>query len=153
MKISHDKRKKLMSIFILIVFAGSTLAFAFLSVFSDGNTAQDPIEETKLTIFKFDRPLTAAEETPYQKQDIVILKFYYSNDCSNCSDIDLEVEQLWTDSNNRILLEKINTDEYSVNKNTPSIELKGSRSKILTSFDNLENEVCNLYFDAPSNCD
>ena len=148
-----------MSAFILVIFAGSTLAFAFLSVFAPGTNTQDDnqnnipdISTRELTVFEFDAPLTSSEESAYQKQDVVILRFYYSNDCLACGDINIAVTELAQELEQRILLERINTDEYSTGKEAPLVELKGSSSKTLTEFDSLKAEVCGLYFSKPEGC-
>ena len=150
MKISHKNKKKLISLFILIIFGGSTIAFAFLQVFGPSGGSQP----AGLSNLKYDYPLSASDEAGYLQEDILVVRFYYSQDCQKCGTGNIIVEQLFEDLAGRVLLEKIDTDAYSVEKDVPLIELKGEKADSLETMDYalLRERACGLFFSAPSSC-
>jgi hypothetical protein len=156
MKISYTQKKKLMSLFMLIVFGGSTLAFVFLQAFSPSGTSSDePIEnQIDTTQLRFDYPLTSVEESAYIQAGIVVVKYYYSQDCEECLLGTTITDQLFSDFEGKILLESINTDEYSSLEKAPSIVVKGSTSKTLIIMDYalLRQTTCGLFFSQPESC-
>ena len=141
---------------MLIVFGGSTLAFAFLQVFSPPDNSSDSYSppEADITQLKFDYPLTITEESPYLKSGIIIVKYYYSQDCEECALGSTIIEQLFSDFEGKILLESISTDEYSSSEITPTIVVKGTSSKTLKTMDYalLRQVTCGLFFAKPESC-
>jgi len=63
-------------------------------------------------------------------------------------------DQLFSDFEGKILLESINTDEYSSLEKAPSIVVKGSTSKTLIIMDYalLRQTTCGLFFSQPESC-
>ena len=149
-KINHSQKKKLISLFILLIFGASTIAFAFLQVFAPGNGDTD----VDISTLKYDYPLSNADEAAYLQEDIIVVRFYYSNECEDCSKGNIIVEQIFEDLKDRVLLEKINTDNYSIDKTVPLIELKGSAADSLEIMDYalLRQTACGLFFSEPDTC-
>ena len=160
MYIPKEKKKKIITIFILIVFSGSTVAYAFLQIFS-APTENQPQDQTQVdtTQLKFDLLLTPQQEQAYLSEDIAVVRFFYS-DNEESGQANLAVEQLFTDLSGRVLLEKIDTDVYSVTlsdynlETTPGFHIKGSRSLSLGSvpYAELRDNVCSVFFSVPETC-
>lgn len=150
MLITYSKKKKLITLFILIIFSVSTIAFAFLQVFYSGNQEK----EKKLMQHIFERPLSIEEENLYLQEDFVVVRFYFSPNCENCAEGEKILEKLYSDLGSRILLEKIDTSAYLFQADIPSIVLKGKRTVKVSKmdYDTVKESVCKLFFSPPEKC-
>jgi hypothetical protein len=152
----YNTKKKAMSVFILVVFAFSTIAIAFLQVFNPGGPSDTPDDTTNVdtTILSYDRLLTPSEEQAYLQQDIVAVRFFFNADCDECGKANTITNQLANDLVGRVLIEKIDADQNPVGVTVPSFVVKGSTSTNVEEIDYamLRKAVCEAYFSAPDSC-
>lgn len=136
-----------MAIFILLMFAGSTMAFAFMSVIP----GQEEPEEVQLI---YERPLENAEEAPFLQQNYVIVKYFWSDDCPDCDLAEAALLGTKAELNDKIVIEKIKLEDWPEHaealgiESTPTLYLKGRTivKTQTTDQDELMRAICPLYF-------
>ena len=143
------KKKKLYAGIILFAFLGSTIAFAILSY--SGSPQQQNQASISQTIYE--RPLSESEEIPFLQKNLVVVKYFYSDNCANCSQADEALTKIYQELNGQLLIERINTEVYSAEatvynvESVPSFYLKGSESKtVVWNGQDLIYDICPLYF-------
>jgi thiol-disulfide isomerase/thioredoxin len=146
----RDTKKQMFAIFMLVTFVGSTAAIAFMSSFGT--------EEEKVQLI-VDKPLTNAEEAAYLQKNYVVLKYFYSDECTAC-DTPM-VEQLVQDLAGKIIIEEIDTMLYPEEATTYSVQsvpyyyFKGSTiTKLSGNVTSVElfNAACDIYFEPIDQC-
>lgn len=142
-----ETKRQLIAIFILLMFAGSSIAFAFISVIP----GQEQPEEVQLI---FNRPLENAEEAPYLQQNYVIVKYFWSDDCADCDLAEAALMETKAELKDKIVIEKIKLEDWPEHAETLDIEsaptfyLKGRTivTTRTTDQDDLIRAICPLYF-------
>ncbi len=142
-------KNKLIALFIVIMFVGSGIAFAIISSFLPGTQEQ---EESYIS----NQPLTNSEEAYFLQRNVVILRYYYSQDCFNCAEIEGMVDYIGEMFQGWVFIEKISMDEYpEASYSAPTIYLKGKTTKEITSdFDinEIYLDICGMYFSPIQQC-
>ncbi|MBR9682690.1 MAG: hypothetical protein GOV02_03355 [Candidatus Aenigmarchaeota archaeon] len=133
------------------MFVGSGIAFAIISAFLPGT------QQEQETSYIANQPLTNSEEAYFLQQNIVILRYYYSQDCFNCAEIESMVDYIGEMFQGWVFIEKIDTDLYAeaVGYSAPTIYLKGKTTKEITSdFDinEIYLDICTMFFSPVQQC-
>ena len=81
-----EQKNKLIAGFIVVMFVGSGVAFAIISAFFPGGEPQ--------STFIINEPLTNQEEAYYLQRNIVVMRYYYSQDCIDCYQVEPIVDSL-----------------------------------------------------------
>lgn len=145
----RDSKKQLIAIFIVVMFVGSGIAFAVIS-------ALVPADQT--VAFATDKPLSNYEEAYYLQQNMVVMRYYYSQDCIDCAAVDPIVETLMSHFEGNIYLERIDVVQYANETEgftPPTIYLKGKTMKEITeNFDvnSMFLDICELFFSPVEKC-
>lgn len=142
----REKKMQIMALLILFMFIGSSVAIALISVV--------PIQKEREAELIYDKPLSNSEEAPFLQQNFVIVKFFWSKNCTVCHDAETALLQARKELNGKIVIEKIDIDKWREHakalgiQNTPSFYLKGRTIKIIntTDPDQLIENICPLYF-------
>lgn len=146
-----EKKKQLIALFILIMFGGSTLAYAAMSIL--------PSESGQVYIF--DVPLEDSEEAQFFKQNMVVARVYYNEP----SDTITALHTIINDLNQKMIIERININDYPelydymkdrfVTEELPMILLRGNTEIYLNgnqTYDELRENICSLYFEEIDEC-
>lgn len=148
----NSTKQRLFALFIILVFGGSTLAFAV-----DFTVAPEKKEQMPDVV---EGPLTDSEEAPYLQQNYLVVRYFYSSDCAGCALVEDSINGL-KEEVGQVLLERVSIEQYpnateSVGvTRVPSIYLKGSSTRLLSgpvTYDQLFSESCQLYFNPPLAC-
>ena len=143
-------KNKLAALFIVIMFVGSAIAFAIISAFLPG-TQQE-------STYIVNQPLTNSEEAYFLQRNVVILRYYHSQNCFNCAEIEGMVDYLGEVFQGWVFIQKIDVDEYpeeSSGYTVPTIYLKGKTTKeITTGFDinEIYLDICTMFFAPVQQC-
>ena len=146
----REKKNKLIALFIVFMFVGSGIAYAVISALTPAETQEQS--------YIVDKPLTNSEEAYFLQMNIVILRYYHSEDCFDCPETELLVNSLGEVFQGRIFIEKIDVDEYpdeSSEYSVPTIYLKGKTTKeITTDFDinEIYLDICTMFFAPVQQC-
>lgn len=149
---NREKKKQIIALFILFMFVGSSIAFAFISV----TTVEKPKEVQTV----FDRPLENSEEAPFLQQNYVIVKYFWSDSCIDCDLAEQALSAAKSELNNSMVVEKIKMEDwanYTKELNigsAPAFYLKGQTivTTNTTDSDVLVRAICPLYFYAIEEC-
>lgn len=146
-----EKKKQLIALFILLMFGGSTLAYAAMSIL--------PSESSQKYIF--DEPLSTSDEAYFFKQNMVVVRVYYDEP----SDTITALHNILNDLNQKMIIERINIDQYPEHYNyvingfetheLPLILLRGNTEIYLNgeqTYDDLLENICSLYFQEIDEC-
>jgi len=145
-------KQRMFALFIMLVFGGSTLAFAVEFALQPEKKPQMPDV--------VERPLTDSEEAPYLQQNYLVVRYFYSSNCRYCAFVEDSIKGL-RDEAGSVLLERVSVDVYPNETESvgvtevPSIYLKGSSTRLLTgavTYDELFAAACQLYFNPPLAC-
>lgn len=148
----RETKKQIIAVFILLMFVGSSIAFAFISV-----TAEEKPQEVQTL---FDRPLENAEEAPYLQQNYVVVRYFWSDFCEDCGIAEQALNDAKAELNGRLVIEKIKMDDWANYTeelgitSAPTFYLKGSTivTTKVTDRDDLVRAICPLYFYAIEQC-
>lgn len=142
----RETKKQLFSIFVLLMFMGSSIAFAVSSALGRGQPAQ---EQSALIS---DKPFTDSEASRYLENNMVVVDFYYSQTPNGAADS--AVTELAQELSGYIAVDKIDADKYrslaAENDITefPSFVLKGTTIDTVSgavSKQELKERICRLY--------
>ena len=146
-----DKKKQLIAVFILLMFGGSTLAFAAMSIFPS---------ETKQK-YIFDEPLIESDEAFFFKQNIIVARVYYQEP----TDTIVMLNDMINELNQKMVLERIQIEAYPEiyeymkdhfeSDELPMILLRGQTEIYLNgeqTHDDLLEDICSLYFEPIEEC-
>lgn len=151
--IKKETKKQIFTLFVLFMFISSGLAFALISSFV-------PEQEKKVQLI-YDRLLSNSEEAEFLKKNMVVIKFFWSEDCENCEEINNILNQVFQDLGGKLIIEKANLDEYREEAeilgvdSVPYLYLKGNTIERIagnTTIDELTKKLCNLYFEPIDEC-
>lgn len=152
-KLNRETKRQIFALFILFMFVGSALAFALLSAFT-------PEEEKKVQLM-YDRLLSNSEEAEFLQQNMVVIKFFYSEDCENCEEINNIINQVFQDLKGKMIIEKVDIYYYQEEAeilevdSAPYLYLKGKtidRVSGETTLEELTKKLCDLYFEPIDEC-
>lgn len=143
----RETKRQLLALFILMMFAGSSIAFAFISVIPGGEEK----EEVQLV---YDRPLENSEEAPFLQQNYVIVKYFWSDDCTDCDTAESILLTTKAELKDMLVIEKIKMEDWpdharSLNvEEVPAFYLKGKSIVTIQTLDQDEliKAICPLYF-------
>jgi len=143
----REKQKQIFVIFVLIMFLGSSIAFALFSVI--------PIREEVKVLYE--QPLSEQDEMKLLQKNIVIIQFFYNDDCNNCQEIDFIIKNLLTEFNGRLVEERINIYDYPELDivSVPTLILKGKTIDMIEGIataEELKERICRLYVQPPEVC-
>lgn len=151
---NKETKKQLFSVFVLVTFLGSSIAFAVLS--SSGQTANKT--ESPYVV---DHPLTNQEEVPYLQQGAVLMKYFYTEDCITCNDTSQMVLSVADYFKGKLVVEFVDKNKY-VNESQelnitkiPTMYLKGKSIDIITEDiqpNALVSRICYLFFNIVPEC-
>ncbi len=146
-----ETKKQLIAIFILLMFGGSTLAFALMYVF--------PSEKRQK--FIFDEPLSDSDESYFFQQNIVVARVYYGEPTDTVYILNDLVNVL----SQKMVLERININQYPEiydymkerfeTDDLPMILLRGRTEIYLNgewTQEELVSDICSLYFEDIEEC-
>lgn len=148
----RDTKKQLIAVVVLLMFVGSSIAFALISTF--GSTK--PKEQ-----FIFDKPLTNSEEAVFLQQNKVVMKFFFLTTCPVCKSMEPVVEELVQEFNGKLIVEMIDARKYRDEatqyniENVPTFYIKGKTIDIFVGKmekEELYNRICALYFEQIEEC-
>jgi thiol-disulfide isomerase/thioredoxin len=148
----RETKKQAFAFFVLFMFVGSSLAFALLSSVD--------IEDTNVQYF-ISGPLENQEEAYYLQRNIVVMKYFFSDECLTCEDSLAVITAAAEHFNGRLLVELINIEEYPEEaelleiEDVPTIYLKGNSVKTITdpiTANELITETCFLFFAFVQEC-
>ncbi len=145
-----EKKNKLIALFIVFMFVGSGIAYAIISALTPAETQEQS--------YIVNKPLTNSEEAYFLQRNVVILRYYYSEDCFDCPSTEPIVDTLGELFQGWVFIEKINVDEYpeeSADYTVPTIYLKGKTTKEITSnFDinEIYLDICTMFFAPVQQC-
>lgn len=155
----RETKKQAIAIFILVMFGGSTLAFAFLSIYPTTNNPNAPSEQLRLL---YTVPLSDLDEAEYLQQNIVVLKFFYTEECESCDQMNTLVDQLLNyELNGKIMVEKINKDNWEFEssflgiQSVPAFYIKGASVDLLEgeiTIEAMKTRICAQYFSPIAEC-
>jgi len=157
--VKRDEKKQYFAMFILIMFLGSTLAYALMSVF---------VPETEEKKLLFEGPLLSEDEAVYFRQNMIVLRYYYQPDDETSQNMFPVVKGMIDELGGKIIIEKIDIDEYKEvyenvesridfdeEKSLPTILLRGYTEELLqgeVDSDTLFEKACSLYFEEIDEC-
>lgn len=155
---TDDKRKRWFALFIMVMFVGSSLAFAIQFA---APQPQQPTQQQELPTV-VEKPLTDAEEAPYIQRGFIVVRYFYYQGCPDCAQSEAAVNALREDPGN-VLLERIDIDQWpeaaaavGLGANSaPAIYLKGASTRLLTgaiAYTDLFNAACPVYYNPPAGC-
>lgn len=150
-----ETKKQLFAIVVLLLFMGSSIAYAVISIVPKEETGQKKIG------YVVNQPLTENEEAYYLQQNIVVMKYFYSEDCVGCKSTESIIDQATQYFNGKLLVEKIDMNKYanetsdlSITK-APTIYLKGNSIDVITediTYNQLITKICVLFFNYVNEC-
>jgi len=142
----RDTKKKIFSIFVLLMFMGSSIAYAVSVVFQ-----RAPAQGQQSLVY--DKPLADSEASKLIENNIVVADFYYSNNADS-SAADSTITGLAQDLSGYLAVDKIDAAKYKsladANGITqfPSFVLKGTTIDTVSgaiSKQDLKSRICQLY--------
>ncbi|MBU5557574.1 MAG: thioredoxin domain-containing protein [Candidatus Aenigmatarchaeota archaeon] len=145
-------RQQLFVLFVLIMFIGSGIAYALMSVMEFGQPKQKLI---------FNGPLSNADESVFLRQNKVIARYFFSENCTTCPEVTKTVGDLFQDFGGNLIIEEIDVDEWpnftsSLEiKEVPALYLKGSTIDLITgniTYDDAFKRICDLFFTPIEQC-
>ncbi len=142
-----EKQRQAFAIFVLLMFLGSSIAFAVLSLV--------PIKEEVQLLYE--RPLSEQEEAALLQKNIVIAQFFYNDDCKECESVDFILQDLVEEFQGLFVEERINVYDYPQFDivSFPTIVLKGKTLDMIeenVTQEELKERICNLYSQLPTAC-
>ncbi len=150
----RETKKQLFAIFVLLMFAGSSIAFAVSVVLG----RQQPQSEIMIS----DKPFADSETARLLENNIVVADFYYSQDCADCAAADSAITGLAQDLSGYLAIDRIDVEKYKplaeANEITqfPSFVLKGTTIDTVSgaiSKQELKDRICRLYAEPISACE
>jgi alkyl hydroperoxide reductase subunit AhpF len=123
------------------MFLGSSIAYALAFVSDTG--------EKKQQEYIFNHPLTNTEEVPFLQNNIVVVKYFMSANCTECQSVDDTLSEVYSQLKPQLAIEKIDITAWpdetlELNITTvPTIYIKG-----FTLF----SKICDLYFEPIEAC-
>ena len=146
-----DQKKQLIALFILLMFGGSTLAYAAMSILPSENQQK----------YIYDEPLADSDEAQFFKQNMIVARVYYDEP----SDTITALHTIINDLNQKMIIERININEYPEvydymkdrfdTQELPLILLRGNTEIYLNgnqTYDDLRENICSLYFEEIEEC-
>lgn len=150
----RETQKQLFAIFVLLMFAGSSIAYAVSVVLGR------PQAQEQATMI-FDKPLADSETAKLLENNIVVVDFYYSNNADS-SAANSAVTGLAQDLSGYLAVDKIDASKYKsladANDITqfPSFVLKGLNGLDTVSGaiskQDLKSRICRLYAEPIAAC-
>jgi len=145
-------KKKIMSMFLLIILLGSTLGTAVLQAFgwnaNNRNTAQQ-IEIPETNIINYE--LSSAQETYLIGQGVTVLRYKYSMSCAPC-----DWQRTYLESNVNGFPRQLFLQEIVDNSQTePSLYITsyyGSKTLNNPTNEEIFDSLCDLMFNPPVVC-
>lgn len=144
-------KNKIFVLVVLILFVGSSFAFALVNVFP----------EEKKASYVFDTPLSNQDEAVFLQQNKVVMKFFYSPTCPICENMDPVVDELVNEFGGSLIVEKISVVDYADFatqmdvERVPFFHIKGKTVDTYTGEidkEELFTKICNLYFEEIDVC-
>lgn len=148
-----DTQKQLFAIFVLLMFAGSSIAYAVSVVLGR------PQAQEQATMI-FDKPFTDSETAKLLENNIVVADFYYSKNADSAA-ADSIITGLAQDLSGYIAVDRIDAEKYKsiaeANDITefPSLVLKGTTIDTVSgaiSKQDLKSRICLLYAEPIAAC-
>ncbi len=148
---NREQKKQYTAIFILIMFFGSTIAYALMSVAPS---------ETKEKLI-FDEPLSESDEAYFFKQNKVVVRVYYEEPTETINILNNMVNTL----NQKMVVERISIVKYPEiydymkdkfeTSETPMVLIRGSTEIYLNgeqTEQDLLDAICSVYFEEIEEC-
>ncbi len=151
--VKRDTKKQLFAVFVLLIFMGSSIAYAVSVVLG-----RAPPQEQQSLIF--DKPLADSESAKLIENNIVVADFYYSNSADSAA-AESAIIGLAQDLSGYLAVDKIDATKYKsladANGITqfPSFVLKGVTLETVSgtiSKQDLKSRICQLYAEPISAC-
>lgn len=148
----RETKNQMFTIFVLLIFLGSSIAFALMSII--------PTQKQEVSNV-FNRPLSEQEEAQIIKQNKVVVKFFYHPTCQTCISMEPVLDEIITEFRENLATERINIQEFEeqVAENdiqyTPTFIFKGKSIERIdgaTEKEELVKTICSLYFELPDVC-
>ena len=142
----RETKNQMFTIFVLLIFMGSSLAYAVSIVFQ-----RAPTQEQQSLVF--DKPLADSESAKLIENNIVVVDFYYANNAES-SAADSTITALAQDLSGYLAVDRIDAVKYKsiadANDITqfPSFVLKGTTLDTISgaiSKQDLKSRICQLY--------
>jgi hypothetical protein len=138
------ERKKFISLFMIFLFIGSTIAYGFMRGFRREETQSTNLPKTNIIEYE----LTEEQETYLIQRGVTIVKFYHSEGCIKCLEWKNELENIANKVPRQLLLEEINSDENRIEM----FSLRGSVTLTNPTKEEILKNVCNILWDPPGWC-
>ncbi len=150
----RETKKQLFAVFVLLIFMGSSLAYAVSIVFQ-----RAPTQEQQSTMVS-DKPFADSEVSKYLENNMVVVDFYYSTNADSTI-ADSMITSLASDLSGYLAVDKIDAVKYKsiadANDITqfPSFVLKGTTLDTVSgaiSKQELKGRICQLYAEPIAAC-
>ena len=153
---NRETKRKFFAGLVLVLFIGSTLAFAISFAPSLLGEEEKPAEQPKV----YEYPLSAAQESTFLQQNFVIVKYFYNSTCPNCNFVSQSLDKIFNDLGQKIIIEKIETTSYPDEvesagvTNVPYFYLKGRNVQKFEykSSNDLFISICDAYIQPIDEC-
>ena len=138
------EKRQFISLFMIFLFIGSTIAYGFMSRFRQEETRSMKIPETNIIEYE----LTEEQETYLIRRGITIVKFYHTEGCIKCLEWKNELENIATKVPGQLVLEEINSNENRIEM----FSFRGSATLTNPTKEEILKNVCNILWDPPGWC-
>jgi hypothetical protein len=138
--------KMLISLIFIFLMIGSTFAFALLNAF------RSPEEEIKIPNQRIiDYELDDRQRTSLLKRYYTLMEYRYFTGCLECGSVKSKLESVTQNSENQIFLQEI-VSENNVTSSLTITSLKGGKTLINPSGEDIENLICDFLVNQPLWC-
>lgn len=153
MFVKRETKKQLFAIFVLLMFVGSSIAFAVSTVLG-----RQPAQEQPTPVS--DKPFSDSESAKLNESNIVVVDFYYSGNADSAA-ADSTITGLAQELAGYIAVDRIDAEKYKqlAQQNgiteTPSFILKGTTIDTVPgaiSKQDLKSRICQLYAQPVAAC-
>ena len=156
-----DKKKKnqIFVLVVLVIFVANGIAIAFMYAVPSEDSGSIDDEFSIKSIYT--RPLSNSEESVFLRNNIVVIKYFYSDDCEGCDKAELMAESMLIRFPEKIIIEKIDAEKYGDHmdelgvEDVPAFYIKGKYIRKLYSDateDELFSQICSVYYVSIEEC-
>lgn len=148
----HITKQQIFVLFVLLMFLGSSAAFAFMNVIEVNPPKQQLV---------FDGPLSNADEAVFLRQNKVVAKYFWSENCTACPEAEDTVDSLFNDLAGGLVVEKVDVDKWPEAAEAfqvtelPALDLKGNTIERFDgnfTYDEAYSAICDLFFQPVDQC-
>lgn len=144
------------SIFVVIIFFGSTAAFALNWVL--------PQEREEKLPNMLDKPLSSDQQTSLIDQDVAVMTFFYIPGCQYCEATEPHIRRLAQEMPTKVMVVELDTSKYKTLafnyniKYVPVILIRGKaqeapvRLEGQQEYKEIKDNICAVFLEKPLEC-